>query len=188
MRIEQSPFSPPQSDCTQNMSCRSRTTVKSKGMVPGELSGRLRGKNILIHPRDYIPGCLAFYLRRFEEKSTAVFNATMALGGGRSLDSYSRYITGHSDHEQIFMNWISRVPRDVLQFPRVGHIRGKGSNGTRIGSSEVSSSECSLHTALYIMARSNRYVYIRDKSPLSSLVSIDRRIQIIFISEGGESL
>ena len=185
MRVERTPFSPPQSDCTQNMSCRSRTTVRSKGMAPGKLSGRLRGKNILIYPRDYIPDCLKSYVNRFKEKNTAVFNAIMALGEGRSIDSYSRYITGHSDHDRIFMSWISRVPRDVLLFPRVGHIRGKGSNGTRIDSDEGSSSKCSLHTALYIMARSNRYVYIRDKSPLCSLVSIDRKIQIIFISEGG---
>ena len=185
MRIEQTPFSPPQSDCTQNMNCRSRTTVKSKRLAPEKLSDRLRGKSILIYPREQIPDCLKFNPRKFGGKSTPVFNAIMALGTERSSGTYSRYITGHSDHEQIFMSWISRVPRDVLRFPRVGHIRGKGSNGTRIDPDEASSSKCNLHTALYIMARSNRYVYIRDKSPLFSLVSIDRKIQIIFVSEGG---
>jgi hypothetical protein len=157
-------------------------------MAPEKLSERLRGKSILIYPWEYIPDCLESYVRRFEEKITPVFNAIMALGAGRSLDTYSRYLTTHSDHEQVFMDWLSRIPRDISRLPRVGYIRAVGSNDSGINPDEGSFSKFNLHTALYIMARSNRYVYIRDKSPLSSLVSISRKIQIIFVSQGGESL
>ena len=73
------------------------------------------------------------------------------------------------------MPW--QAPQEVADFSGVGFIRRQDvceylGGGRRIRS---------LHAALFITARANRAVYIRDKSPLLSLISIERRLEIVFI-------
>ena len=182
MRLERIPDNTPRSNYTQNMSCRPRTTVNSEGLDSAKLLERLKGKNILINPWEYIPACLVSYARIYPEMSVPIFNAILSLGNRRHFKTYERFIMNHSGHEQSLMGWISSIPEDIIELPRVGHVRRDG----KVDFKEVSVLSCNLHKALYIMARSNRYVYIRDKSPLLSLVSVSRRIQIIFVSQGGE--
>lgn len=191
MRLERVPDNTPRSndtqnmscfDYTQNMSCRPRTTVNSKGLSSARLPVRLKGRNVLITPLEYIPTCLAAYSIKYPEMSVPVFNAILSLGNRRRFKTYKRFIMNHSGHEQSLMGWLSSIPEDIIELPRVGHVRRDG----KVDFKEVSVLSRNLHKALYIMARSNRYVYIRDKSPLLSLVSVSRRIQIIFVSQGGE--
>jgi hypothetical protein len=170
------------------MSCRPRTTVNSKGWDREKLPDRLGGRSILIDPWEYIPGCLEPYARRYREMSVPIFNALLTLGDRHLFRTYKDFIRHGSGHEQKLMNWVSRAPGEVSRLPRVGHIKNIRANGRGLDHGDGSSSKHGLRTALYIMARSNRYVYIRDKSPLLSLVSLSRRIEIIFVGQGGESL
>jgi len=168
------------------MSCRPRTTVHSEGLDHTKLSERLKGKNILINPWEYVPNCLKHYVRENPEMSVPVFNAILTLGNTRHLKTYDRFIKNQPGHEQNIMNWISHMPENISQLPRVGHIKRIESNDLEVDLRNKSTLKSNLHSALYIMAHSNRYVYIRDKSPLLSLISVNRKIQIIFVHQGGQ--
>ena len=186
MRLERTQGIPPRSDSIQNMSCRPITTVHSEGLDHTELPERLKGKSILINPWEYIPNCLKRYARGNPEMSVPVFNAILTLGNTRYFTTYDRFIKNKPGHEQSIMNWVSRMPENISQLPRVGHIRGIESNDFKVDFRKKSTLSSNLHSVLYIMARSNRYVYIRDKSPLLSLISVNRKIQIIFVNQGGQ--
>jgi len=186
MRLERTQGIPPRSDSIQNMSCRPRTTVHSEGLDHTELPERLKGKSILINPWEYIPNCLKRYAGENPEMSVPVFNAILTLGNTRYFTTYDRFIKNKPGHEQSIMNWVSRMPENISQLPRVGHIRRIESNDFEVDLRKKSTLSSDLHSVLYIMARSNRYVYIRDKSPLLSLISVNRKIQIIFVNQGGQ--
>lgn len=186
MRLERTQGIPPRSDSIQNMSCRPITTVHSEGLDHTELPERLKGKSILINPWEYIPNCLKRYARENPEMSVPVFNAILTLGNTRYFKTYDRFIKNKPGHEQSIMNWVSRMPENISQLPRVGHIRGIESNDFKVDLRKKSTLSSDLHSVLYIMARSNRYVYIRGKSPLLSLISVNRKIQIIFVNQGGQ--
>ena len=186
MQLERSQDIPPRSDSTQNSGCRPRTTVHSAGLDHMELPERLKGKNILINPWDFIPSCLKHYAGENPEMGIPVFNAILTLGNTRYFTNYNRFIKDQPGHEQNIMHWVSRMPENISRLLRVGHIRKIESKQTQLELIKKPTLPIDLHSALYIMARSNRHVYIRDKSPLLSMISVNRIIEITFVNKGGE--
>ena len=164
----------------QNMSCRPRTTVRSVRLTLAKVPEGLKGEQLIIEPAMYIPGCLKSYAERNPEMSVPLFNALLALGSHRLRSrAYEQFIGGRTAHEQSLMKWVLRIPEEIAGLPGVGFIKRSGT----CDGLERAITIKSLHAALFIMARSNRAVYIRDKSPLLSLISTARRFQIIFVDQ-----
>jgi hypothetical protein len=160
----------------QNMSCRPRTTVHSRGLTAAKLPARLQGEKIVIDPGWNIPGCLRTYAGENPEMGVPIFDAVLTLGNRCHSKTYMHFIKSRADHEQSLMKWVSHPPAEVAALPGVGFIKRTGT----VDDLTKVIIELSLHACLFIMARSNSSVYIRNKSPLLSLISIDRRLQIIF--------
>jgi hypothetical protein len=163
----------------QNMSCRPRTQVRSERLTLSKVPDRLKGEKIIVYPGWNIPACLKSYAGANPDMCVAIFNALLALGRRRSLKSYKHFIESQPAHEQSLMKWVLRVPEEIAKLPGVGFIKRPG---TCDGLNRALTIQ-SLHATLFITARSNRSVYIRNKSPLLSLISADRRLQIIFVSK-----
>jgi hypothetical protein len=162
----------------QNMSCRPRTTVRSAGLTLSKISEGLKGENFIIDFRDFVPVSLTRYAGHNPGMSVPIFNALLTFGGyHRHLSEYERFIKSGTTHEQSLMKWVLRAPEEVADLPGVGFIRRQDVCEYRGGARTIKS----LHAALFIMARANRAVYIRDKSPLLSLISIERRLEIVFV-------
>jgi hypothetical protein len=161
----------------QNMSCRPRTTVYSKGLTPSKVPHRLKGEKIFIDPGAHIPDCMKNYARKNPDMCVPVYNALLALGNRRSREAYMRFIDSQTDHEKSLMKQVARVPEEIAQLPGVGFIKKPGTCDGLNSALAVRS----LRAALFVMARSNRFVYIRNKSPLLSLITA-RRVQVIFAS------
>jgi hypothetical protein len=172
---------PGASGTLQNMSCRPRTTVRSGGLAPSSLSPRLQGKRVLVSLEGHIPECMKTYAKRHPQMGVPLLNALLTLGGGHPPETYKKFIKGHKGHEEGLMNRLKPVPREVARLGRVGHIRPMSPGETRSGAVPVAE----LRAALFMMARSNRSVYIRDKTLLLSLVSVSRSIQVTFVEQGG---
>ena len=162
----------------QNMSCRPRTTVRSKGLTCSKVPARLRGERILVDVEWMIPACLKYYTGENLDMCVPIFNALLTLGDRRSLKAYRHFIDCQPAHEQSLTIWMMSVPEEISKLPGVGFIKRPGTSG---GSNRILAIS-SLHAALYIMARSNRSVYIRKKSPLLSLIAVERKIQVIFVN------
>lgn len=164
----------------QNMSCRPRTTVRSARLTLSKVPDGLKGEKIIIEPAMYIPACLKFYAEQNPEMSVPIFNALLALGRyRRHFKTYEHFIRSQAAPEQSMMKWVLRVPEEIAGLPGVGFIKRPG---TCDGLNQAVTIK-SLHATLFIMARSNRAVYIRNKSPLLSLISTERRLQIIFVDQ-----
>ena len=103
-------------------------------------------------------------------------HALLTLGDRRGLETYRHFIDSRPGHEQSMLERVSRVPEEIAGLPGVGFIKRPG----RCDGPEGGLLTLSLPATLFIMARSNRSVYIRNKSPLLSLISIERPLQIIF--------
>ena len=162
----------------QNMSCRPRTTVRSAGLTLSKISEGLKGENFIIDFRDFVPVSLTRYAEHNPGMSVPIFNALLTFGRNRRhLSTYERFIKSGAAHEQSLMKWVLRAPEEVAGLPGVGFIRRQDVCEYRGGARTIKS----LHAALFIMARANRAVYIRDKSPLLSLISIERRLEIVFV-------
>ena len=162
----------------QNMSCQSRTRVRSTGLTLSKIPEGLKGENFIIDFRDFVPVSLTRYADHNPGMSVPIFNALLTLGPDRRhLRVYERFIRSRADHEQSLMKWVLRAPQEVAGIPGVGLIRRQDVCKYRGGARTIKS----LHAALFIMARANRAVYIRDKSPLLSLISIERRLEIVFV-------
>ena len=165
----------------QNMSCRPRTTVRSAGLTLSKISEGLKGENFIIDFRDFVPVGLTRYAEQNPGMSVPIFNALLTFGTYHGhLSKYERFIRSGAAHEQSLMKWVLRAPEEVAGLPGVGFIRRQDVCGYRDQSRRIKS----LHAALFIMARANRAVYIRDKSPLLSLISIERRLEIVFVGRG----
>jgi hypothetical protein len=160
----------------QNMSCRPRTTVRSKGLTNSKVPAWLKGEKIVVEPRMNIPACLKHYARENPEMSIPIFSALMTLGHRRTLKTYRHFIDSRPGHEQSLMKWVSRVPDEITGLPAVGFIKRPGTSDGIHQARLIKS----LHATLFIMARANRSVYIRNKSPLLSLITTDRQVSIIF--------
>ncbi len=164
----------------QNMSCRPRTQVRSARLTLSKVPEGLKGEKIIIEPARHIPACLKSYAERNPAMSVPIFNALLVLGiYRRHSGTYEKFIRSRAAHEQSLMNWVLRVPEEIAGLPGVGFIKR---SGTYEGP-EPTAGINSLHANLFIMARANRAVYIRDKSPLLSLISTERRLQIVFASQ-----
>ena len=164
----------------QNMSCRPRTTVRSAGLTLSKIPEGLKGENFIIDFRDFVPVSLTRYAEQNPGMSVPIFNALLTFGlNRRHLSVYERFIRSGAAHEQSLMKWVLRMPEEIAGLPGVGFIKR---SGTCDGLEQAITIK-SLHAALFIMARSNRAVYIRDKSPLLSLISTARRFQIIFVDQ-----
>jgi len=163
----------------QNMSCRPHTTVNSKGLTLSKVPARLRGEKIIVDPGMKIPACLKSYAGEKPEMSVPIFNALLTLGNRRSHKTYRHFIESQPAHEQSLVKWILRVPKEIAKLSGVGFIKRPGT----CDSLDTALTIQSLHATLFIMARSNRSVYIRNKSPLLSLISAVRQFQIIFVSQ-----
>ncbi|MEJ2727361.1 MAG: hypothetical protein P8185_02430 [Deltaproteobacteria bacterium] len=162
----------------QNMSCRPRTTVHSKGLTLSKIPEGLKGENFIIDFRDFVPVSLTRYAQHNPGMSVPIFNALLTFGTyHRHLSKYERFMRSGAAHEQSLMKWVLRAPEEVAGLPGVGFIRRQDVCEYRGGARTIKS----LHAALFIMARANRAVYIRDKSPLLSLISIKRRLEIVFV-------
>ena len=164
----------------QNMSCQSRTRVRSAGLTLSKIPEGLKGENFIIDFRDFVPVSLTRYAEHNPGMSVPIFNALLTFGRyHRHLSEYERFIRSGAAHEQSLMKWVLRAPEEVTGLPGVGFIRRKDVCEYRGGARTIKS----LHAALFIMARANRSVYIRDKSPLLSLISIERRLEIVFVGQ-----
>jgi hypothetical protein len=160
------------------MSCRPRTTVHSKGLTLSKVSVRLRGEKIIVDPGLNIPVCLKSYAAEHPEMSVPIFNALLTLGRRDSFERYRHFIENQPAHEQSLMKWVLRLPEEIAGLPAVGFIKREGT----CDGNDTALTIRSLHATLFVMARANRAVYIRNKSPLLSLISANRRLQIIFVS------
>jgi hypothetical protein len=165
----------------QNMSCRPRTTVRSARLTPSKVPEGLKGDKIIIDPARYLlSASLKSYAERNPGMSVPIFNALLTLGlYRRHSRTYERFIRSRAAHKQSLMRWVLRVPEEIAGFPGVGFIKRPG---TCDGLDQAATIK-SLHATLFIMARANRAVYIRDKSPLLSLISTGRRLQIVFVGQ-----
>lgn len=164
----------------QNMSCRPRTTVRSAGLTLSKIPEGLKGEKIIIEIRGFVHPGLKRYAEHNPGMSVPIFNALLTLGGhGCHLSEYEHFIRSGGPHEQSLMKWVLRAPEEVTDLPGVGFIRRQDVCEYLDQAGTIKS----LHAALFIMARANRAVYIRDKSPLLSLISIERRLEIVFAGQ-----
>ena len=164
----------------RNMSCRPRTTVRSAGLTLSKIPEGLKGEKIIIELAGFVPVSLKRYAEHNPGMSVPVFNALLTLGRNRRhLSTYERFIKSGAAHEQSLMKWVLRAPEEVAGLPGVGFIRRQDVCEYLDQAGTIKS----LHAALFIMARANRAVYIRDKSPLLSLISIERRLEIVFVGQ-----
>ena len=173
-------------DLIHNMSYLPRTTVESNGLDPDRLPATLKGNQILVDPGKYLSHALKEYLIERPGIFLPAMIAVLELGPGRSFKTYTRHIEENPGHEQKLLDWMLKIPPKVIQLPRIGLVKKvdkRNSNTAKKENFKTISTGSSFHLELFLMARSNKYIYIREKSPILSRISIHKRLRITFLDQ-----
>ena len=167
---------PVSSNLIQNMSCRSRTMVNSRGIEKDRLPINLTGTVTDLSLNNYYSGPPLHE----NEDIVPIINAMAQLGVDKDYSSYLNYIkTCHNPHKEL-LDMIKNPPKELMGYdlPSVGIVVNDfGSFSPGLGCIS------SLLTAVYMMARCGDNVFIRDKNPLLGRLSFNREIAVLFLGE-----
>ena len=167
---------PVSSNLIQNMSCRSRTSVNSRGIDKNILPVKLTGTVINIA----LNNCYFGPRLHENEDLVPIINAMTQLGVDKDYSSYLNYIKKCDNPHKELLDMIKIPPKELMGYdlPSVGIVVNNSRTFCR-GFGCISS----LLTAVYMMARCGDNVFIRDKNPLLGRLSFDREIAVLFLGE-----
>jgi hypothetical protein len=165
---------PVSSDLIQNMSCRARTTVNSRGMdkkiLPPNLTGSVTNLSLNNFHRDKI-------ITETDDPIPLIY-AMLKLGVDKKYLDYMEFIEGCEDIHAKLLSLINEPPREIqnCNLPAVGVVfQFRDKSFRKFGEKP------SLLAAVYMMSRCGESVFIRDKNPLLSRLSFSREIAVMFL-------
>jgi|TARA_B100000315_G_C14535425_1_gene568226 hypothetical protein len=168
---------PVSSNLIQNMSCRPRTTVNSRGMdkkiLPSNLTGTVT--NISLNNFHNDPRIIK------DEDPVPLIYAMIQLGVDKEYLDYREFIKGCEDSHKKLLILIEKPSREVIKYglPSIGLAYQFTDKSWRDFGKKPS-----ILTAVFIMARCGDSVFIRDKNPLLSRLSFNRETAVMFL--GGQ--
>ena len=146
----------------------------------------MKGNQILVDPGKYLSHALKEYLIERPGIFLPALIAVLELGPGRTFKTYIHHIEKNPGHEQQLLDWMLKTPPTAIQLPRVGLVKKvdkRSFNTTKKENFKTISIISSFHLELFLMARSNKYIYMREKSPILSQISIHKRLRITFLDQ-----
>ena len=170
-------------DLIHNMSCQPRTTVYSDGLDPGWLPNTLKKRQILVDPENYLLPPLKKYVTRKPDMTVPMLVSLLNLGPRQYVYKYIEHVENNPGHERQLLDWMIKTPEEAVQLPRVGLVSQANKRNLDAANNKnfkKIKKASTLHLALFLMARSNKYIYMCNKSPLLSQISIQRRLLITF--------
>ncbi len=168
---------PVSSDLIQNMSCRARTTVNSRGMnnkiLPPNLTGSVTNLSLNNFHRDKI-------ITETDDPIPLIY-AMLMLGENKKATTYKKFIESCEDYNTKLLSLINKPSREIqnCNLPAVGVVfQFRDKSFRKFGEKP------SLLAAVYMMSRCGESVFIRDKNPLLSRLSFNRETAVMFL--GGQ--
>jgi len=165
---------PVTSDLIHNMSCRSRTTVNSRGLDRNILPANLTGSVTNLSLNNF------YFDKEVPETDDPVplIYAMLMLGENKKIATYKKYIKDCDEVHDKLLNLINEPSQEVQNdsLPAVGVVLQFMDKSFRKFGKQPS-----LLTAVYMMARCGENVFIRDKNPLLSRLSFSRETAVMFI-------